>query len=374
MLPAEEPVVAEAVLLIGTRKGLFVARSQDNRKTWSVSPPQFPDIAVYAVGIDSRSDPVRMFASITSQQWGPSLAHSDDLGVSWTEPARSPVLFPEFTGASLERIWQVQPGCWAEPGVIYVGTEPSALFRSADGGTSFDLVRSLWDHPHRPKWEPGNGGQAIHTILPHPAEPERVLVAMSAGGVYRTEDGGETWDAANQGIRADFLPNEYPEFGQCVHKVAADPADPDRLYLQNHGGVYRSDDWGQQWRSIADGLPSDFGFPVITHPSRTETLYVFPLGDGTPEAARMPAEGRCQVYRSADGGASWQPLSAGLPERGFWVSVLRDALCTDGGDPAGIYLGTRDGQAYASADEGETWGLVAQHLPDVLSVRACALS
>ena len=366
--------MAEAVLLIGTRKGLFVARSEDDRKTWSVSSPQFPDIAVYAVGIDSRRDPVRMFASITSQQWGPSLAHSDDLGATWTEPARSPVLFPEFTGTSLERIWQIQPGCSTEPDVIYAGTEPSALFRSADGGNSFDLVRSLWDHPHRPKWEPGNGGQAIHTILPHPAEPDRVLVAMSTGGVYRTEDGGATWDPANQGIRADFLPNQYPEFGQCVHKVAADPADPDRLYLQNHGGVYRSDDWGAQWRPIADGLPSDFGFPVITHPSRAETLYVFPLGDGTPDAARMPAEGRCRVYRSADGGGSWQPLGAGFPEQGFWVSVLRDALSTDGGDPAGIYLGTRDGQAYASADEGETWGLVAQHLPDVLSVRACTVS
>lgn len=362
--------MTEAVLLIGTRKGLFVARSRNGRSDWDLDLARFAmnfNNAVYAVGVDNRSPVPRLFASVTSEHWGPGLAYSDDLGVTWTEPPRSPVAFPEFTGTSLERVWQIQPGNSAEPGVIYAGTQPSALFRSEDGGVSFDIVRSLWDHPHREHWGAGYGGQAIHTIIPHPSQPDRVLVAMSTGGVYRTEDRGASWAPANQGIKVNFSPEEYPEYGQCVHKVAADPADPDRLYLQNHGGVYRSDDWGGQWVPIASGLPADFGFPVLAHPRRARTLYLFPL---QADARRAPPEGRCHPYRSDDGGGSWYPLHKGLPEEGFWVGVLRDALCTDGADPAGIYFGSRGGEVFASQDEGESWSQIAGHLPDVLSVRA----
>lgn len=362
--------MTEAVLMVGTRKGLFVARSRNGRRAWDWSQPQFAmnvNNAVYAVGVDTRGAAPRMFAAVTSEHWGPGLAYSDDLGASWAEPARCPVVFPDDTGASLERVWQIQPGGPAEPGVVYAGTQPSALFRSDDGGLSFSLVRPLWDHPHRTQWQAGYGGQAIHTIIPHPGEPDRLLVAMSTGGVYRTSDRGASWSPANRGIRVLFLPEEYPEFGQCVHKVAADAGDPDRLYLQNHGGVYRSDDWGGRWESIAGGLPADFGFPVVTHPRRRGTVYLFPL---EADARRAPPDGRCRVYASEDAGSSWGPLGTGLPDRGFWVGVLRDALCTDGADPAGLYLGTRGGEVYASADEGCTWSRVAEHLPDVLSVRA----
>ncbi|HUY45323.1 MAG TPA: exo-alpha-sialidase [Streptosporangiaceae bacterium] len=362
--------MSEAVLVVGTRKGLFVARSRDNRACWELSEPQFAMNAIYAIGIDTRAERPRIFASVMSEHWGASVVHSDDLGASWAEPARSPITFPGFTGASLERVWQIQPGTMAEPDVIYAGTQPSALFRSADGGAHFELVRALWDHPHRPHWAAGYGGQAIHTVVPHPADPDRLLVGMSTGGVYRTEDGGSSWAPANRGIRAPFLPDEYPEFGQCVHKIAPDATQPDRMYLQNHGGVYRSDDWGGQWTSIAADLPAEFGFPVLAHPGKPATVYVFPL---VADAHRLPPEGRCRVYRSDDAGESWDALGKGLPERDFWVAVMRDALCADGGNPAGIYLGTRGGEVYASPDDGETWSQVAQHLPDVLCVRAVAV-
>jgi len=362
--------VTEAIVLIGTRKGLVVARSKDGRASWEVGPIQFPMQAIYAVGIDTRTATPRAFVSTSNEHWGPSLVYSDDLGATWTEPPRSPIVFPEFTGSSLERVWQIQPGPSAEPDLVYAGTQPSALFRSTDRGASFELIRPLWDHPHREKWEAGFGGQAIHTIIPHPTDTNRVLVAMSTGGVYRTWDGGESWEPANQGIRAAFLPNEYPEFGQCVHKVAGHPDQPDRLYLQNHGGAYRSDNWGGQWTSIAGGLPVEFGFPVAVHPHRPDTVYLFPL---EADARRMPPDGACRVYRSDDGGQTWDPLSKGLPEQDFWVAVLRDAFCTDAADPAGVYLGTRGGEVYASADAGESWTRVAAHLPDVLCVRAAAL-
>jgi hypothetical protein len=363
--------VTEAIVLIGTRKGLVVARSRDGRASWEVEPLQFPMQAIYAVGIDTRGDTPRAFVSTSNEHWGPSLVYSDDLGATWTEPPRSPIVFPDFTGSSLERVWQIQPGPAAEPGLVYAGTQPSALFRSTDRGASFELIRPLWDHPHREKWDAGFGGQAIHTIIPHPTDTDRVLVAMSTGGVYRTWDAGGGWEPANQGIRAQFLPNQYPEFGQCVHKVAGHPDQPDRLYLQNHGGVYRSDNWGDQWNSIAGGLPVEFGFPVAVHPHRPDTVYLFPL---EADGRRMPPDGACRVYRSDDAGQTWDPLSKGLPERGFWVAVLRDAFCTDGADPAGVYFGTRGGEVYASADAGESWTRVAAHLPDVLCVRSAALS
>lgn len=362
--------MTEAVVLIGTKKGLVIARSQEGRTVWDVSPLQFPMEAIYAVGVDPRPATPRVFASVSNEHWGPSLAYSDDLGATWREPRRSPVTFPEFTGASLETVWQVQPGPACAPGVVYAGTQPSALFRSEDGGESFAIVRSLWDHPHREHWQAGFGGQAIHTVLPHPDAPERVMVAMSTGGVYRTWDGGGTWEPANRGIRVSFHPDEYPEYGQCVHKVAVHPARPEQMFLQNHGGVYRSDDWGDSWHSIAGGLPSDFGFPIVVNPRLPGSVCLFPL---VADARRVPPDGACRVYRSDDAGETWQPLTKGLPERDFWVAVLRDAFCADGGDPAGFYFGTRGGEVYASADEGQSWSQIAAHLPDVLSVRAVTL-
>ncbi len=354
-----------SLLLVGTRKGLWIGRSDDARAQWSWQGPLFEMEEVYSVMIDRRGERPRLLAGCSSSWFGPQVRRSDDLGATWEETPGA-VRFPEDTQASLERVWQLQPG--AEPGVVWAGTEPGAIFRSTDSGETFDLVRGLWDHPHRTEWNEGFGGQAFHTVLPHPTDPSRVLAAISTGGVYVSDDGGATWQASNTGVKAEFFPGErhYPEFGQCVHKVARDAADPDRLYLQNHGGVYRSDDQGHTWSDIAEGLPSEFGFAMVTHPRRGDTAYSFPIADA---GARWPVDGRARVARTTDAGDSWELLGEGLPD-GFFAAVMRDGMCVDDHDPAGVYFGGRNGTVFASADEGETWQRIAQDLPDVLVVRA----
>ncbi|CAM00966.1 hypothetical protein A8924_2051 [Saccharopolyspora erythraea NRRL 2338] len=358
----------QVVLAIGTRKGLWLATSRDGRAGWEVTGPHLPMAEIFAVAVDTRRAP-RILVGASSTHFGPSVVVSEDLGASWQEPEEAPIAFPEDTGGALERVWQIAPGPADSPEVVYAGTEPSALFRSEDGGRTYELVRGLWDHPHREQWWPGGGGQAVHTVIPHPVDHQRIAVAMSTGGVYRTEDGGKSWNPSNTGVSAKFLPDPYPEFGQCVHKIAQHPANPDRFFLQNHFGVYRSDDGAATWQSIADGLPSDFGFPIVTHPHRPDVVYGFPL---SADMRRFPPDGQCRVYRSEDAGQSWTALSDGLPDR-FWSAVMRDAMWTDDADPAGIYFGSRSGEVYASPDEGDTWHLVAQHLPDVMSVRAARI-
>ncbi|MHB8554381.1 MAG: WD40/YVTN/BNR-like repeat-containing protein [Candidatus Dormibacteria bacterium] len=365
--------MAETVLLIGTRKGALLARRSGPGTTWELGPLQLAMSEVYGTAIDLRGKTPRLFAAATSPHWGPSIFHSDDLGTTWTEPEQAPVSFPKATGAAVVRVWQIQPGPTTAPGTVWAGVEPHALFRSDDGGLSFSLVEGLYQHPHQPRWEPGGGGACLHTILPHPDDPDRVLVAMSAGGVYRSRDGGHSREPANSGIQAYWLPEDqrFPEFGQCVHKVASHPARPERLFAQNHFGVYRSDDYGTSWHAIERGLPANFGFPLLVHPNQPDTLFVFPLqGD----SHRFPAADRCRLYRSRDAGESWEPLERGLPKDEYRAAVLRDALCSDGADPAGVYFGTRAGEVYASPDGGESFHLVAQHLPDVLSVRAAQLA
>ncbi|HSK25552.1 MAG TPA: hypothetical protein VK894_01400 [Jiangellales bacterium] len=364
------------VLAIGTRKGLWLARRDDGPGSgdparWTLSDRYLGMNAVYAVGIDTRRPVPRLLAGADSEHWGPSVLTSDDLGETWQEPDQGALRFPERTGEALTRVWQLQPGPEGQPDVVWAGTQPSALFRSEDGGKTYEFVDGLWDHPHRTEWAAGYGGQAVHTVVPHPDDPQRLLVAMSTGGVYRTTDGGTSWEPANRGISAYFMPDPEPEFGQCVHKVAACPARPDQLFAQNHGGVFRSDDWGTSWTSIGGGLPADFGFPVVAHPTRPGTAYVFPLA---ADADRRPATGRLEVYRTDDAGETWRSLHKGLPGEPHAGVVLRDAMCADAGDPTGVYVGTRTGEVYASADEGETWALVADHLPDVLSVRAARVA
>ena len=357
------------LLMIGTRKGLWLATS-DDRADWKVSGPHFPMEEVYSVLLDRRGDTPRLLAGCSSSWFGPQVRRSDDLGSTWAETPNGAIRFPEDTGATLARVWQLVLG--VEDGVVWAGTEPGAIFRSTDGGETFELVRGLWDHPHRTEWDAGYGGQAFHTILPHPTDGQSVLAAISTGGVYRTSDGGATWEASNEGVKAEFMPGErfYPEFGQCVHKVSRDSADPDRLFLQNHGGVYRSDDGGASWQDIAPGLPSEFGFAMVTHPHRADTAYTFPIADA---GARWPVDGHARVWRTSDAGASWSELGAGSLPDDYFAAVMRDAMCADDHDPVGLYFGGRNGVVWGSADEGETWQQVASDLPDVMVVRAAAL-
>jgi len=369
------------VLAIGTRKGLFLARSTGSGAVaggtgdggWTVGDPHFLMREVPSVGVlpEGPSGRPRLLAGVRSEHWGPTVARSDDLGLTWQETDDGSVRFPPDTAAALARVWLLQ-GDPVRPGVVWAGCEPTSVWRSTDAGETFELVRGLWDHPHRPRWAPGFGGAAVHTVVTDPADPDRVLVAMSTGGVYVSADGGTSWTPSNRGISAYFLPDPTPEFGQCVHKVAVDAAGPDRLYAQNHHGVYRSDDAGVTWISIADGLPSDFGFVLLTHPHRSGTIWVIPL---EADARRVPPGGRLRMHRSTDAGATWTPNETGLPD-GAWTAVLRDAACVldRGADrPPLIAFGTRDGCVHASTDEGRTFDLVASHLPDVLSVRALAL-
>lgn len=360
--------MSDAVLLAGTRKGLFIGRSDAAREQWTWDAPAFPMEEVYSVAVDTRTDVPRLLVGSTSWHYGPRVCRSDDLGRAWDESHTGTVRFPEELGESVERIWQLAPSA-ADGGVVWAGTQPSALFKSNDRGETFELVRSLWDHPHRPLWEAGFGGQAIHTIAPHPTDPDIVTVAMSTGGVYRTEDGGRTWVPHNRGIRTDFLPGPEPEFGQCVHKIAVDAGDPDRLYAQNHGGVFRSDDAGDSWTSISKGLPADFGFPIVAHPHRPGTIYVYPL---IADIERFPPEGKPAVWRSRDAGETWEETGPGLPDEA-WTVVLRDAFSADHADPTGLYVGTRHGAIWASNDEGGTWAEVRTNLPDVLCVRTAVL-
>ena len=364
---SEEAAVAEdqTLLMIGTRKGLWIGRSDAERREWSIDGPYLPLMEVYSCMIDTRGERPRLLAGASLSWTGPQVFSSDDLGKTWQE---HPIGFPEGSDASVERVWQLTPG--PEDGVVYAGTEPGAIFRSTDNGETFSLEQQLWDHPHRKEWGAGFGGQAFHTLLPHPTDASSVTAAISTGGVYRTTDGGSSWEPRNKGIRADFLPEgqQYPEFGQCVHKVTRHPSNPDRMYLQNHGGVYRSDDEGGSWQSIADGLSSDFGFPVVVHPHEPDTIYVFPVGG----EGRFPPEGKPRVWRSRDAGDSWEPLDKGLPQE-FYAGVMRDALCADERDPAGIYFGGRNGTVWGSADAGDSWQDVAANLPDVMVVRAAAV-
>ncbi len=360
--------MSQTIVMIGTRKGLWIARSGD-REAWELEGPIFDMEDIYSCCVDTRGDTVRLFASPSSSWVGPRLMRSDDLGETWQE---GKIAFPDDTDTALARVWQIAPGFDAT--TVYAGTEPGAVFRSEDRGETFELVRGLWDHPHREEWGAGYGGQAFHTIVPHPTEPESLTCAISSGGVYATTDGGATWQAQNTGVKAEFLPEggQYPEFGQCVHKIARHPSRPDRMFMQNHGGVYRSDDGGVTWDSIEKGLPANFGFPVVVHPHDPDTVYVFPLGGS---GGRYPVEGTARVWRSQDAGESWEALDKGLPEH-FYVGVMRDAMCADDGvdgGPVGLYFGARNGSVWASVDEGGSWREIAANLPDVMSVRAATL-
>lgn len=373
MAANKQPAVkdGDVVVMVGTMKGAFLFHSRPGRSRWEKSGPHFPGHSVYAMAYDDRANRRRLWAASSSMHFGAVLRSSDDFGRRWTDPQAANVKFPQETGAALKQIWQIQPGRRDQPDVLYCGVEPSALFESNDGGASWSLVQGLWDHPHRPKWTAGGGGLCLHTILPDPADANRMFVATSTGGVYRTDDGGKSWQARNRGIHTYFLPEKYPEFGQCVHKMVLHASRPERVYLQHHFGVYRSDDAGEQWRDIGKGLPSDFGFPMVVNPHKPDTIYVLPL---KADEFRCPPDGRLRVYRSSMAGGAWQALSRGLPQKDSYECVLRDAMCADALRPAGLYFGTRGGSLYASRDEGSSWTRIAFGLPPIVCVKAAVIS
>lgn len=348
-------------ILVGTRKGLFVLHSDEARRAWRLDGPRLPGWEVMHAMADARDG--TLYCCTNTFAYGATVHRSHDGGETWERAEE--IGLPEESGLTLERTWHLQPGHARRPGELWLGAAPGALLRSADGGRTFQAVPGILDHPTRGRWQPGAGGMCCHSIQLHPADPNTLVIAISAAGAFRTDDGGETWRPINRNVLADFLPDPYPEVGQCVHKLLLHPARPDRLWQQNHCGVYRSDDGGESWERVDEnGLPSRFGFPIATHPRDPDTAYVIPE---EADVNRVVAGGRLGVYRTRDAGASWQLAADGLPDRA-WTGVLREASASDGLDPAGIYFGTQAGSVYVSPDEGETWVEAARDLPPVLSV------
>ncbi len=354
-------------LLVGTTKGVFFLRAPAARTAWQVEGPHLAGRAIYSLAHDGRAGRQRVWAGAASMHWGAVLVPTDDWGRTWDEPPEANVKFPADSGLALKQIWQIEPGPDDEPDTLYCGVDPAALFRTSDGGKSWDVVRGLLDHPHRERWQPGGGGLCLHTIVRDPKNVDRMWVAISSGGVYRTTDGGRTWSARNAGIRAEFMPEKYPDFGQCVHKVVQHPSRPGRLFAQNHWGLYRSDDAGDSWQDIARGVPSDFGFAMTMHPHEPDTVYIIPIQS---DMVRVAPEEKLRVYRTRNGGGSWEALTRGLPQRRAYDIVLRDAMTTDSLDPAGVYFGTRNGRLYTSNDSGGSWRVAIDGLPSITCVRA----
>jgi photosystem II stability/assembly factor-like uncharacterized protein len=361
----------DVLLMVGTMKGAFVLRSDKSRRKWKVEGPQLRGTAVYAMYHDNREGRNRTFAAANNTFFGSTLRHSDDFGKTWSEPEQHPIKFPEDSKRALAQIWQIVPGRKSEPNTLYCGVEPAALFKSTDNGDTWEPDRGLMFHEHQPKWQPGAGGLCLHTIILDPENPNRMMIAISAAGVYRTDDGGKTWRARNNGVRAEFLPDKHPEFGQCVHKIVSHPTQPGRLFLQNHWGLYRSDDWGESWKDVANGVPSDFGFAMQMHPHDPDTVYIVPLES---DMFRCTPEAKLRVYRTKNGGGSWEPMTKGLPQSGAYETVLRDALTADSSNPAGIYFGTRSGKVFGSQDDGESWQEIADGFPSVVCVKAAAVA
>lgn len=361
---------ADVLLMVGTNKGAFLLRSSRDRKKWDVAGPYFHGQGINAMAYDGRNGRHRLWAATNSLLWGSFLRSTDDFGRTWTNPLEANIRFPVETGAALRNIWQICVGREQEPDTLYCGVEPAALFVSRDAGESWSLVRGLYDHPHRPRWMPSNGGLLLHTIIPDPAELSRLYIAISAGGLYRTEDSGNSWQARNCGIRVVFAPERFPEFGHCVHKVVLHPSRPDRLFLQNHWGVYRSDNRGDSWHDIARDMPSDFGFGMVIHPNDPDSVYVLPVES---DEFRCTPEGRLRVYRTRNAGGSWQALERGLPQHGAYETVLRDSFTADSLDPAGLYFGTRSGKLFGSRDEGKSWTTILDGLPQITCVKAAVL-
>jgi len=345
-------------LYVGTRRGLFMATSADRRE-WRLEGPFLEGREVYYAFRDPRTGVA--WAATTHKVWGAHVHRSDD-GRSWELLEAA----PHHEDGSLEAIWFLAPGPPDELETLWAGVEPAGLFVTRDAGGSWS-ASPLNGHPTRETWQPAGGGLALGGIQHDPADPARLYCSLSAGGVYRSDDGGARWKPVNEGVRCEFQPDRYPEAGQCVHKLRLHPARPDRLYQQNHCGVYRSDDRGEHWTEITAGLPSDFGYALAVDPADADVAYVIP-----EESSHMRAtvDGRLRVYRTEDAGATWTALTGGLPQEHAYVSVLRDAMDHDPLDPVGLYFGTSTGHLFGSRDRGESWASIAGFLPKILAVTA----
>jgi len=370
--------MAERVVLsIGTKKGLFVAEGSKTRRSFSLRGPFGTGVSVYATLIDDRGAP-RIFASSCNAFFGMKLLRSTDLGKSFKETQSAPA-FPKDDGRALANIWSLETGDGRKE--LWCGVEPASLFRSEDGGDTWEMVDGISNHEHARKWNPGNGGLCLHTII---RDGSRMHLGISTGGHYMSEDAGKTFNASNTGVGAGFSPDPYPEFGQCVHKIARHDDAPGRLYMQNHGGwsdwngpggprpdigVLRSDDHGKTWRSIAKGLPSDFGFPIVVHPHDADTVYVMPLEPAT----RTCPGGAPAIWRSEDGGDSWRKLTKGLPKKQSYFTILRDAMTIDDLRTPALYFGTTTGQVWMGRDGGEEWECLFDSLPPVNVVKVAVV-
>lgn len=350
-------------LLVGTAKGLFRFRSAD-RQAWESLGPALAGDPVYVSAYDPASG--TLYAGVNSSFYGPSVRRSWDVGETWDAGGRG-LQYAADDPETVTRVWSIRP---VGDGVVYAGVEASGLFRSLDGGDSWEEMRSLRRHPTHATWQPGFGGKCLHTIACDPFEPNRLYVACSTGGVYRSDDRGAEWTPANAGIVADFMPpgEQYPVSGQCVHKIALSAARPGRIWLQNHGGVYRSDDAGATWNTVGASLPSDFGFPIVADRQDADRAWVIPL---TPHGRWYP-DRTPAVYTTADGGLHWERLHDGLPATAY-DGVLRDAFAVDDESKPGLYFGTTAGSVYASADAGRHWRIVAERLPRIYGVTAVSV-
>ena len=366
-------------VLVGTKKGAFVLRSDGKRQTWEVDGPHFAGWEMYHLK-GSPADPSRIYASQTSGWFGQQLQRSDDGGKRW-EPVGNEFKYDGVAGThqwydgtphpwEFKRVWHLEPSL-SDPDTAYAGVEDAALFKTTDGGKTWAEVSGLRKHGSGPNWQPGAGGLCLHTILQDPKDPGRLFVAISAAGCFRSDDGGATWKPINRGLHSQYIPDPTAEVGHCVHRIALHPSRPQTLFMQKHWDVMRSDDGGDSWREVSGNLPTDFGFPIDVHAHEPETVYVVPIKS---DSEHFPPDGKLRVYRSRSGGNEWEPLTKGLPQQDCYVNVLRDAMAVDQLDACGIYFGTTGGQVYASADAGDTWTAIVRDLPPVLSVEVQTLA
>ena len=380
-------------VLVGTRKGAFILTSDGKRKDWKVDGPHFAGWEMYHLK-GSSVDPNRIYASQTSGWFGQIVQRSDDGGKTWFQPGTPP---GETTGPGgtpkgesnkfvydaaaapltthqwydgtqhpweFKRVWHLEPSL-SNPDTVYAGVEDAALFRSTDGGKSWHELAGLRGHGTGPRWQPGAGGMCLHTIILDPKNPNRVFIAISAAGAFRTDDGGKTWKPINRGLYSQYIPDPRAEVGHCVHHIAMNPSRPGILFMQKHWDIMRSDDAGENWREISGNVPTDFGFVIDVHAHEPETIYVVPIKS---DGEHFVPDGRLRVYRSRTGGDEWEALTNGLPQSNCYVNILRDAMAVDSLDSCGVYFGTTGGQVYCSADAGNTWNPIVRDLPAVLSV------